>query len=175
MAVIEIRCSEFNVPYNLDVTHYFHKPTSTARCPQALKPKPRKCPVKPLNVVRETHVEHGDQRSLQQTHQHVAPVVLVIRDPGVAHVHGEGHQEELDGRPQKSGPFSNQSGLHIKLESGKRREAGKEVMGWMERDGKGRKWRKSGRNSILEPKLEKFLKRYTRLCTANSVSLHIAR
>lgn len=78
------------------------------------------------DVVRETHVEHSDQRSLQQTHQHVAPVVLVIRDPGVAHVHREGHQEELDGGPQKSGPLSNQSCLHVKLERGKRVEGGRD-------------------------------------------------
>lgn len=122
----------------------------------ALKLKPRKCLVKPLkDVVRETHVEHGDERSLQQTHQHVAPVVLVIRDPGVAHVHREGHQEELDGGPQKSGPLSNQSGLHVKLERGdgkwrRGREGGggegdDDRFGW--KDGKKRE-RKSGQNWI---------------------------
>lgn len=94
-------------------------PGGTGSISAALKLKPRKCLVKPLkDVVRETHVEHGDQRSLQQTHQHVAPVVLVIRDAGVAHVHREGHQEELDGGPQKPGPLSNQSCLHVKLERG---------------------------------------------------------
>lgn len=117
-------------------------PGGTGSISAALKLKPRKCLVKPLkDVVRETHVEHGNQRSLQQTHQHVAPVVLVIRDAGVAHVHREGHQEELDGGPQKPGPLSNQSGLHVKLERGdgvgkgeRGREGGKEMMtGWMER------------------------------------------
>lgn len=117
-------------------------PGNTGSISAALKLKPRKCLVKPLkDVVRETHVEHGDQRSLQQTHQHVAPVVLVIRDAGVAHVHREGHQEELDGGPQKPGPLSNQSGLHVKLERGdgvgkgeRGRKGGKEMMtGWMER------------------------------------------
>lgn len=71
----------------------------------------------------ETHVEHGDKRTLQQPRQHVAPVVLVIRDPGVAHIHREGHQEELDGRPQQPGPLRCQSGLHIKLERKRREES----------------------------------------------------
>lgn len=119
MAEVMIRSCELNVAYNLDTTQYFQKPASRRHWLGIREPKPRKCLVKPLkDVVRETHVEHGDQRSLQQTHQHVAPVVLVIRDPGVAHVHREGHQEELDGGPQKSGPLSNQSGLHVKLERG---------------------------------------------------------
>lgn len=79
--------------------------------------RPWKYLVKPLKeVIPETHIEHGNERSLQQTHQHVAPVVLVIRDPGVAHVHREGHQEELDGGPEKSGPLSHQSRLHVKLQ-----------------------------------------------------------
>lgn len=69
-----------------------------------------------LTFPLETHVEHGNKRSLQQPRQHVAPVVLVIGDPGVAHIHSEGHQEELDGGPQKSGPLCRQSGLHVKLE-----------------------------------------------------------
>lgn len=68
------------------------------------------------DVIWETHIEHSDQRPLQQPHQHVAPVVLVIRDSGVAHIHRKGHQEELDGGPKKSGPLRCQSGLHIELE-----------------------------------------------------------
>lgn len=67
------------------------------------------------DVALETHVEHSNKRSLQQPHQHVAPVVLVIRDSGVTHIHREGHQEELDGGPEKSGPLSHQSRLHVKL------------------------------------------------------------
>lgn len=66
-------------------------------------------------VVLETHIEHSNQRSLQQPHQHIAPVVLVIRYPGVSHIHRKGHQEELDGGPEESRPLSNQSRLHIKL------------------------------------------------------------
>lgn len=73
----------------------------------------------------ETHVEHGYERSLEQPRQHVAPVVLVIGDPGVAHIHGEGHQEELDGGPQESGPLRRQPGLHVELGMGmERRERG---------------------------------------------------
>lgn len=68
-------------------------------------------------VVPETHIEHGDEGSLQQPHQHVAPVVLVIRDSGVAHVHGEGHQEELDRGPEESGPLRRKSRLHVQLET----------------------------------------------------------
>lgn len=67
------------------------------------------------DVALETHIEHSNKRSLQQPHQHVAPVVLVIRDSGVTHIHRKGHQEELDGGPEKSGPLSHQSRLHVKL------------------------------------------------------------
>lgn len=79
-------------------------------------------------VVLETHVEHSNKRSLQQPHQHVAPVVLVIRDSGVTHIHRKGHQEELDGGPEKSGPLSHQSCLHVKLEGGKRVEEEQRVV-----------------------------------------------
>lgn len=67
------------------------------------------------DVVLETYVEYSNKRSLKQPHQHVAPVVLVIRDSGVAHIHREGHQEELDGGPEKSGPLCCESRLHVKL------------------------------------------------------------
>lgn len=78
-------------------------------------------------VVLDTHIEHSNKRSLQQPHQHVAPVVLVIRDSGVTHIHRKGHQEELDGGPEKSGPLSHQSRLHIKLQG----ETGwKKSRGW---------------------------------------------
>ena len=66
-------------------------------------------------VVVATHIEYSNKRSLQQPHQHVAPVVLVIRDSGVTHIHRKGHQEELDGGPEKSGPLSHKSRLHVKL------------------------------------------------------------
>ena len=87
-------------------------------------------------VVLETHIEHSNERSLQQPHQHVAPVVLVIRDSGVTHIHRKGHQEELDGGPEKSGPLSHQSRLHIKLEEEigwKKRSRGCRIMGWVDR------------------------------------------
>ena len=67
-------------------------------------------------VALETHIEHSNEGSLQQPHQDVAPVVLVIRDSGVTHIHREGHQEELDGGPEESGPLSWKSCLHVKLE-----------------------------------------------------------
>ena len=73
-------------------------------------------------VALETHIEHSNEGSLQQPHQDVAPVVLVIRDSGVTHIHREGHQEELDGGPEKSGPLCWKSRLHVKLESGRRAE-----------------------------------------------------
>lgn len=63
----------------------------------------------------ETHVENCNKCALQQPHQHVAPVVLVIRDPGVTHIHRKGHQEELDGGPEESGPLRHQPRLHVKL------------------------------------------------------------
>lgn len=65
-----------------------------------------------------TYVEHGDERPLQQPHQHVAPVVLVIGDARVAYVDGEGHQEELHGGPQESRPLGHQPGLHVQLREG---------------------------------------------------------
>lgn len=43
-------------------------------------------------------------------------MVLVIRDSGVTHINREGHQEELDGGPEKSGPLCHKSRLHVKLE-----------------------------------------------------------
>lgn len=67
------------------------------------------------DIVLEAHIEYSNKGSLQQPHQHVAPVVLVIRDSGVAHIHGKGHQEELDCGPEKSGPLSCKSRLHIQL------------------------------------------------------------
>lgn len=71
----------------------------------------------------ETHVEHGDERALQQPRQHVAPVVLVVGDASVAHIDCEGHQEELDGRPQQPGPLGCQSGLDVELERERREES----------------------------------------------------
>ncbi len=66
-------------------------------------------------VVLETHVEHSNKRSLQKPDQHVAPMVLVIRDSGVTDIHRKGHQEELDGGPEESGPLSHQPRLHVQL------------------------------------------------------------
>lgn len=68
------------------------------------------------DVALETHSEYSNKCSLQQPHQHIAPVMLVIRDSGVTHIHCEGHQEELDSGPEKSGPLSHQSCLHVKLD-----------------------------------------------------------
>lgn len=74
------------------------------------------------DVVLVTHIEYSNKCSLQQPHQHVAPVVLVIRDSGVTHIHREGHQEELDGGAKKSGPLSHEPRLHVKLEWGLERK-----------------------------------------------------
>ena len=63
-----------------------------------------------------THVEDGDESALEEAHQNVAPVVLVIRHAGVAHVHRKGHKEELDCGPDESCPLSPQSRLDIQLE-----------------------------------------------------------
>lgn len=65
----------------------------------------------------DTHNEDGNESPLQQPHQHVAPVVLVVRHPGVAHVDGEGDEEELDGGTQQPGPLPHQPGLHVELGS----------------------------------------------------------
>lgn len=62
-----------------------------------------------------THVEHSDERPLQQTNQNVAPVVLVVGHPGVTNVEGECHQEELDGRSDQARPFSLHPGLDVEL------------------------------------------------------------
>lgn len=62
-----------------------------------------------------TYSENCDKRPLEEPHQHVAPVVLIIRHAGVTYIHSKGHQEELDGGPQKTGPFCIQPGLDIEL------------------------------------------------------------
>lgn len=66
--------------------------------------------------MRCTHSEHGDERPLQEADQHVAPVVLEVGHAGVSHVQGEGHQEELDGRSDQSGPLAPHPGLDVELE-----------------------------------------------------------
>lgn len=67
------------------------------------------------SVSSETHIEHGNESSLQQPQQRVAPVMVVIRDSGVTHINREDHQEELDGGPDESGPLRHESGLHVQL------------------------------------------------------------
>lgn len=69
-----------------------------------------------------THVEHSDERSLQQTNQNVAPVVLVVGHPGVTHVEGERHQEELDGRSDQASPFPLHPGLDVELHTHRRKK-----------------------------------------------------
>lgn len=63
----------------------------------------------------DTHDEDGNEGPLEQPRQHIAPVVLVVRHPGVAHIDGEGDEEELDGGAQQPGPLPHQPGLHIEL------------------------------------------------------------
>jgi len=62
-----------------------------------------------------TYNENCNERPLEEPHQHIAPVVLIIGHAGVTDIHSKGHQEELDGWPQKTGPFRIQSGLDIEL------------------------------------------------------------
>lgn len=64
---------------------------------------------------KATHNEHGYERSLQQSHQHVTPVVFEVRHACVSHVQREGHQEELDGWSDQSRPLPLHPGLDVKL------------------------------------------------------------
>lgn len=59
--------------------------------------------------------ENCNQRPLEESNQHVAPVMFIIRHARVTHVHGEGHQEELDGWPQETSPFCIKSSLDVQL------------------------------------------------------------
>lgn len=61
------------------------------------------------------HCENGDERSLQQPHQDVAPVMLEVRHAGVPYVQRKTHQEELDGWSDQSCPFPLQPGLDVEL------------------------------------------------------------
>lgn len=63
-----------------------------------------------------THVEDGNESALEEAHQNVAPVVLVIGHAGVAHVNRKGHKEELDCGSEESCPLSPQPRLDIQLE-----------------------------------------------------------
>lgn len=63
----------------------------------------------------KTHVKHSDERPLQQTNHNVAPVMLVVGHPGVADVHGERNQEELDGWSNQARPFPLHPGVDIEL------------------------------------------------------------
>lgn len=77
----------------------------------------RRCQAReePSRAAGDTHNEDSNESPLQQPHQHIAPVVLVVGDPGVAHVDGEGNEEELDGGTQQPGPLPHQPGLHVEL------------------------------------------------------------
>ncbi len=68
-----------------------------------------------------TYSENCNERPLEEPHQHVAPVVLIIRHTSVTYIHGKGHQEELDSGPQETSPFCIQSGLNIELVREKKR------------------------------------------------------
>lgn len=68
-----------------------------------------------LKKRRATYSENCNQRPLEESNQHVAPVMFIIRHAGVTHVHGERHQEELDGWPQETSPFCIQSSLDVEL------------------------------------------------------------
>ena len=63
------------------------------------------------------HSEAGHQRPLQEADENVTPVVFVVRHAGVAHIQGEGYQEELNGGPQQPCPLPAEPGLHIELGS----------------------------------------------------------
>ena len=63
------------------------------------------------------HSEAGHQRPLQEADENVTPVVFVVRNAGVAHVQGEGYQEELNGGPQQPCPLPAEPGLHVELRS----------------------------------------------------------
>jgi len=72
-------------------------------------------PGRALGRTGDTHDEDGNESPLEQPCQHITPVVLVVGHSGVAHVDGEGDEEELDGGAQQPGPLPHQPGLHVEL------------------------------------------------------------
>lgn len=67
------------------------------------------------SVVFGTYGEYGDDGSLHQSHQHVAPVVFVVRHTRVSYVQRKRHQEELDRGSNQSRPLPLHSGLDVEL------------------------------------------------------------
>lgn len=61
------------------------------------------------------HRENCDQRPLQKTYDHVAPVVFVVRHTCVSHINGKGHQEELNCGSEEAGPLGCHTCLDIQL------------------------------------------------------------
>ncbi|KAG7271544.1 hypothetical protein CRUP_004007 [Coryphaenoides rupestris] len=57
----------------------------------------------------------GHERALQQTRQHVAPVVLVVGHARQPRVDGRRDQEELQGGPQQTRPVNLEPGLEVEL------------------------------------------------------------
>lgn len=62
-----------------------------------------------------TYSENCNERPLEESDKHVAPMMFIIGHAGVTYVHGEGHQEELDGWPQETSPFCIESSLDVEL------------------------------------------------------------
>lgn len=61
------------------------------------------------------HRENCDQSPLQKTHDHVAPVVFVVRHTCVSYINGKGHQEELNCGSEEAGPLGCHTCLDIQL------------------------------------------------------------
>lgn len=59
--------------------------------------------------------QQSHEGALQEPHQHVAPVVLIIRHPGQACVNGGGDQEELDCGSEQPSPVGPQASLQVEL------------------------------------------------------------
>lgn len=59
--------------------------------------------------------QQGHEGPLQEPHQHVAPVVFIIRHPGQSRVNRGGDQEKLDCGPEQPGPGGLQTGLQVEL------------------------------------------------------------
>lgn len=64
-----------------------------------------------------THTYHEDsnERPLKEAHQHIAPVVFVVRHSGVAHEDGKGEEEKLDCWAHQSGPSTHHACLDVEL------------------------------------------------------------
>lgn len=65
--------------------------------------------------VEGTYHQQSHEGALQEPHQHVAPVVFIIRHPGQARVNGGSDEEELECGSEQPSPAGPQTSLQVEL------------------------------------------------------------